>query len=113
MVCWVLTGHAGPVILEEVPAMTTLLASDDLLMKLMERGDLIPILAIVFGCMVGMVAIVSCTIAGVVQRKSFERTRRELAAYVAEGTLDPDKAVAILNASTSKGEIDAILGRKA
>ena len=33
-----------------------------------------------------------------------ERTKREIAAYVAEGSIDPDKAVAMLNAGKASAE---------
>ncbi len=45
-----------------------------------------------------------------------EASRRELAAYVAEGTIDPDKAVAMLNAGMPKWEvpdIEKLMGKKA
>ncbi|MHC5023684.1 MAG: hypothetical protein ACYTGG_07210, partial [Planctomycetota bacterium] len=64
--------------------MTLLGCDDEILMELMRRGEFIPILAIVFGCTVGMVAIVGGIAAGVVKQRNFEKTRRELAAYVAE-----------------------------
>ncbi len=70
--------------------------------SLMERGDLIPIISIALGCTVGMVAIVAGSINGIVKSRVKEQTRRELAAYVAEGTIAPDDAVAILNAGKSR-----------
>ena len=70
--------------------------------SLMERGDLLPVIAVALGCTVGMVAIVAGSISGIVKSRVKEQTRRELAAYVAEGTIAPDDAVAILNAGKSK-----------
>jgi hypothetical protein len=64
----------------------------------MDPELLIPLAGIVFGCTTGMVAIVAGTFAKVMVARGRERTRRELAAYVAEGTLDPDQAVAMLSA---------------
>ena len=49
-----------------------------------------------------MVCGISCSVSKVLVARDQERTRRELAAYVAEGTLDPDRAVAMLNAGRSK-----------
>ncbi len=62
----------------------------------------IPLAAIIFGCGVWMVSAIGCAVSKVLIARGQERTRRELAAYVAEGTLDPDQAVAMLNAGRSK-----------
>ncbi len=66
--------------------------------------NFIALVAITFGCSVGIVGIVAGTIGGVMKSRAKESTKRELAAYVAEGTLDPDKAVAMLNAGMKKWE---------
>ena len=62
----------------------------------------IPLVAIVFGCATMMVCSIGGAVSKVLVARGQERTRRELAAYVAEGTLDPDQAVAMLNAGRSK-----------
>jgi hypothetical protein len=67
-------------------------------------GNLIPLVAIVMGCAIGMVGIIGGTVRSVCKARAVEQTRRELAAYVAEGTLDPDKAIAMLNAGVIKGD---------
>ncbi|QOJ16526.1 MAG: hypothetical protein HRU76_02485 [Phycisphaeraceae bacterium] len=58
----------------------------------------IPIVAMVVGLIIAVISIVVGGIRAIVVGRAREQTRRELAAYVAEGTLDADKAVAILNA---------------
>ncbi len=58
----------------------------------------IPLAAIIFGCGGWMVCSIGCAVSKVLVARGKERTTRELAAYVAEGTLDPDKAAAILDA---------------
>lgn len=64
-----------------------------------QRMDLvIPIVAIVAGSLVAIVAIIFTATRAIVVGRAKEQTKRELAAYVAEGTLDPDKAVAMINA---------------
>lgn len=63
-----------------------------------DDGVFIATLAITLGTLIALVAIVSGTIAKVVTSRGKERTKRELAAYVAEGTLEADKAVAMINA---------------
>ena len=70
--------------------------------ELIQSGNFIPFLAITLGCGVGVVAIIGGTIGGILKTRSKEMTKRELAAYVAEGTLDPDKAVMMLNAGMTK-----------
>lgn len=62
----------------------------------------IPLAAIIFGCAGWMVCGLTCAVSKVLVARGQERTRRELAAYVAEGTLHPDQAVAMLNAGRSK-----------
>ena len=62
----------------------------------------IPLAAIILGCAALMVCGIGCAVSKVFVGRGQEQTRRELAAYVAEGTLDPDQAVAILNAGRSK-----------
>ncbi len=62
----------------------------------------IPLVAIVFGCATLMVCSIGGAVSKVLVARGQERTRREFAAYVAEGTLDPDQAVAMLNAGRSK-----------
>ncbi len=62
-------------------------------------GGLIAIVGIVFGSVAGVMS-------SVVKSRERERSRRELAAYVAEGTLDPDKAIEMLKAGEPSGEED-------
>ncbi len=69
-----------------------------------KNENFIAILAITLGCGVGVVGIVAGTIGSVLRTRATETTKRELAAYVAEGTLDPDKAVAMLNAGMKNSE---------
>ncbi len=71
---------------------------------LLREENFLAIVAISMGCLTGMVAIVGCLIGGVMRTRAREATKRELAAYVAEGTLDPDQAVALINAGTPKSD---------
>ena len=66
----------------------------DVLDKLAEMPN--PIFVI--GGAVAIVAIVACTATKIAVGRSREQTRREIAAYVAEGTIDPEKAVEMLKA---------------
>ncbi len=70
--------------------------------EFVRTDNFIALVAITFGCGVGVVAIVAGTIGGILSTRAKETTKRELAAYVAEGTLEADKAVAMLNAGMKK-----------
>lgn len=86
--------------------MCQLIESEQFVQQLMNDGLIIPIVAIVFGCSTGIVAIVCTAATKMFVSRGRERTRRELAAYVAEGSISPDQAVAMLGAGT--GPRDAI-----
>ncbi len=60
-------------------------------------GGASALVAIVFG-------IVGSAVTSVSKTGDRERSRRELAAYVAEGKLDPDKAIEMLKAGEPSGE---------
>jgi len=64
-------------------------------------SDIVPILAITLGCGVGVVAIIGGVISSILRTRSVEHTRRELSAYVAEGSMTPDDAGRILAAGKS------------
>lgn len=62
---------------------------------------LIPILAIGGGLLVAAIAIVSGVLHSMSRRKQFEQSRREIAAYVAEGSMSPQDARTLLEAGDS------------
>ena len=61
-------------------------------------GELIPLVAIGGGLCVSVVWMVMHYVAQIAAARAREATRREVAAYVAEGTIAPEDAVAILSA---------------
>jgi len=74
-------------------------------MDLVTLGDLginsaniIPVIAIGGGLFVGVVGIIASTIGTTHKAKAREETRREMAAYVAEGSISPDDAERLLKA---------------
>ena len=71
--------------------------------RLIDSGMVIPLVAIVLGCGTGMIAIITCAITRTTTSRNREQTRREIAAYVAEGTISPDDAVAMINAGHKPG----------
>ena len=79
----------------------------EIIAELMRKDDLIPILAIGGGLLVGAIWIVMATVHSMVVATAKEKTKRELAAYVAEGTIDAEKAVAIINSGVSASEEEA------
>jgi hypothetical protein len=86
--------------------MFTMLADcDDAIIHMMQSEEFIAMVAITLGCFVGVVGILGWTITSVVRSRAREQTKREIAAYVAEGSLDPDKAVAMLNAGQTRWDL--------
>ena len=67
-----------------------------------DSNDMIPLVAIVGGCAVGAVAIVAGMLTGISQRKQVEQSRREIAAYIAEGSMTPEEGERLLNAGKDK-----------
>jgi hypothetical protein len=64
-------------------------------------GLMIPVIAISGALFLGFVGIICKTIRKSVEVKHKEESRREIAAYVAEGTMSPDDAYKILSAGTT------------
>jgi hypothetical protein len=62
----------------------------------------IPLVAICGGLLVCVISIIANGISRAVQTRHREESRREIAAYVAEGTLSPDDAFRLLEAGKNK-----------
>jgi hypothetical protein len=60
-------------------------------------------IAIVIG-LIATVSVLSGVIGKVLMTRAREQTRREIAAYVAEGTIDPDKGIEMMRACRSADE---------
>ena len=65
-------------------------------------GEDIPVVAIIAGCGIGGLAITLGTVCSVFHKREEEQTKREIAAYVAEGSITPEDAERII-ASKPKG----------
>ena len=74
------------------------------MLDMLDSESIIALLAISGGILIAIVAIIFGTVKAMVTSRNREATKRELAAYVAEGTLDPDKAVAILESDKPRWE---------
>jgi len=58
----------------------------------------VPLGAILFGCGAAAIGAVANALTSISDTRSHEQSRREIAAYVAEGSLTPDDAERLLNA---------------
>ena len=67
-------------------------------------GDVIGLVAVGGGLCVGAIGIIAGTVSSVSNRKQREESRREIAAYVAEGSMSPDDAATLLSADMPHGE---------
>ncbi|MCK4874122.1 MAG: hypothetical protein KAS72_15470 [Phycisphaerales bacterium] len=63
---------------------------------------MIPILGIAFGCTVGIVAIIATNMASVRRTRAREQSRREIAAYIAEGSMTPEQGERLLEAGNAR-----------
>ncbi|MHC4910391.1 MAG: hypothetical protein ACYTF9_11790 [Planctomycetota bacterium] len=79
--------------------------AEDVFTRIMDHNELIPLLAVTLGLLTGVIAIVSSAIVAIVRGRAYEATRREIAAYVAEGSISPQDAVALLNSGKPKWEV--------
>jgi hypothetical protein len=73
---------------------------EDLLAK--DPGVLIPVIAVGGGLIVAVIAILTCTMKSLFDTKERERSRREIAAYIAEGSMTPDEGERLLIAGKKK-----------
>ncbi|MEN0019620.1 MAG: hypothetical protein AAF747_01915 [Planctomycetota bacterium] len=74
---------------------------DSVLHQVLNNDNL---LFLVLGAL-GALAIVGGTISGIVRHQSRERSRREIAAYIAEGSMTPEQGAKLMKASP-KGDGD-------
>ena len=63
-----------------------------------EPGLLIPIIAITGGLTIGAIGILSSMVTDMVKVRQREESRREIAAYIAEGSMTPEEGERVLNA---------------
>ena len=64
----------------------------------MNDGLIIPVLAIGLSFLVALVAIIFGVVKSIMETKAREETKRELAAYIAEGSMTPEDAERIVKA---------------
>lgn len=61
-------------------------------------------LVLIVGGSIAIVAIISTSLSGMVRSAVTERTRREIAAYIAEGSMTPDQGERLMKAGKAPGE---------
>ncbi len=66
------------------------------------------LIAIFGGMILLVVSIVGGITYAIVHTRHREQTKREIAAYVAEGSIEPEKAVEIIKAGMKKGDMESI-----
>ena len=73
-----------------------------ILAGLVDRMFQMPTVIFVVGGAIAIVAIIAAALTSVVVTRSREKTKREIAAYVAEGTIDPEKGVEMMKAGNDE-----------
>jgi hypothetical protein len=66
-------------------------------------GPFIPYFAIGVGVSIGAIALVGGILTDVLKNRDRERTRREIAAYLAEGSISPEDADRLLEEKAPEG----------
>ena len=72
------------------------------LSNLFANGNIVPTVAIICGTTVGGLIVVSGIISGVRKTRQREQTKREIAAYIAEGSISPEDARVLLEAGKAE-----------
>jgi hypothetical protein len=68
------------------------------------RGEWIAVIAVAGGIALAVVSVIAGSVSGILRTRAREQSRREIAAYVAEGTISPADAERILDAGTRRWE---------
>ncbi|MEZ6242283.1 MAG: hypothetical protein R3B57_04500 [Phycisphaerales bacterium] len=74
------------------------------LLTLGDMGEVIPIIVIGMGGAITIVWLVFTNIRKALETRARETTRREIAAYVAEGSISPDDARKLLGSNSEEAE---------
>ncbi len=67
-----------------------------------DTGAFIALIAIGGSLTIAMISIIGAFVSGVTRHAQTERTRREIAAYIAEGSMTPEQGERLLNAGLRK-----------
>lgn len=80
------------------PGGVTVVSQRSCPIEITDVGDLIPFAGMAVGLVIAMTAIITGTVQRTVRSRQYEQSRREIAAYVAEGSISPDDAERLLRA---------------
>jgi hypothetical protein len=78
--------------------MNTLLATTTMGISEGQIGAMIPIVTLVFGSLIVMVLFVARAFRGARETREREQSRREIAAYIAEGSMTPEQGERLMAA---------------
>jgi len=84
--------------IHSVPTVPAVLAAD--------ADEIVPVLAVGGGLVFGMVWMLAWMINSMYKTKQVERSRREIAAYIAEGTISPEDGVKLMTAKFKNSDED-------
>ncbi len=70
----------------------------------MDLGPVIGLIAVGGGILIALISIVTSAMNTRTKTREFEQSRREIAAYVAEGSISPDDAAKMLSAGRKPGK---------
>lgn len=70
----------------------------DALVRLVDKETFIPVMAIFMGCLIAIISIITSAVRRIAETKARERTRSEVAAYIAEGSMTAEEGERLLNA---------------
>lgn len=87
--------------------------TDTLAQYVIPQGDIVPVIAIAVGGLIAVIAIIFGAVKSMANTDAKEKTKRELAAYVAEGSVKPEDAVRILAAGQGSDAKELIAKRAA
>ena len=90
--------------------MTMLTLGFDQAMEEMSSGQFMALIAIVGGLLVGGLVAVFGIVSAMVHKRESESTRREISAYVAEGTMTADDAERLLEAGRRDPDLEVLMG---
>lgn len=76
----------------------------------MQPDEFLGLVAIVGGLAVVGLAVVFSLAYAMVRKRESEQTRRELAAYVAEGSMTPDDAKGLIEAGRRDPDLEVLMG---
>lgn len=79
--------------------------------QLVEKDTIVPVVAILMGCVIAIVGIIAGACRRASQTRARERTRSEVAAYIAEGSMTAEEGERLLKAG-AKDPVGGCCGKR-